>query len=51
MNVKILADEGLSGLIVKELRRTNNDVKWVLELNPGISDRQVIEIAKTNNKY
>lgn len=50
MNAKILADEGLNGLVVRELRKTNDHIDWILESNPGISDRQVIEIAKAKNQ-
>ncbi|MCP3929277.1 MAG: toxin-antitoxin system, toxin component [Bacteroidetes bacterium] len=46
----ILADEGLNGNIVRELRELGLDVSWILEINPGIDDGQVIEIAKQNKK-
>lgn len=46
MTVLILADEGLNGNIVRELRQEGFKVDWVLEVEPGIDDNQVIELAK-----
>jgi len=46
----ILADEGLNGNIVRELRKNSFEVDWILELSPGIPDEAVIEYAKHNQK-
>lgn len=43
MDIRVLADEGLNGNIVRELRKHGFEVEWVLEIDPGISDLQVIE--------
>ncbi|MEM8585371.1 MAG: DUF5615 family PIN-like protein [Bacteroidota bacterium] len=43
--IKILADEGLSGLIVQNLREAGLAVDWILELSPGIRDEEVIEAS------
>lgn len=46
----ILADEGLNGNIVRELRKKNFDVDWILELHPGMTDQEIIVLAKKNRK-
>jgi predicted nuclease of predicted toxin-antitoxin system len=46
----VLADEGLNGKIVAELRKQNIDVTWILEEAPGISDKEVIEYAKSHSQ-
>lgn len=46
----ILADEGLNGDFVLQLRANNFDVEWILELNPGISDEAVIKFAKKDKR-
>ena len=46
----ILADEGLNGNIVKELRKLGIEVDWILEVSPGIKDEQVIKRAKEHKK-
>ncbi len=46
----ILADEGLNGNIVRELRKLDIEVDWVLEIKAGIDDEQVINYAKENKK-
>lgn len=46
MILLILADESLNGNIVRELRENGFNVDWVLEIEPGISDEQVIKLAK-----
>ena len=45
-----LADEGLNGNIVRELRAFGFPIIWILEINPGISDEEVIEYAQENKK-
>lgn len=46
----IVADEGLNGKIVKQLRSEKYKVDWILEIKSGISDRKVIEYAKAKGK-
>ena len=46
----IIADEGVNGNLVRELRELKLQVDWILEISPGISDEQVIEYAKKKNK-
>ncbi len=46
----ILADEGLNGNFVQSLRKKGLQVDWILELNPGVSDIEVINFAKKHNK-
>lgn len=43
--MKIIADEGIDQQIVDRLRRDGHDVWYVAEMEPGISDRVVFEIA------
>lgn len=50
MRLLILADEGLNGNIIRELRKTGFNVDWILEIEPGISDEQVIELAKKQRR-
>jgi predicted nuclease of predicted toxin-antitoxin system len=42
----ILADEGLNGQIVRSLREQGFTVDWVLEDQPGMSDAEIIDLAK-----
>lgn len=46
----VLADEGVNGNIVRELRKLELQIDWIQEIRPGISDEQVIEFAKKNRK-
>ena len=46
----ILADEGVNGIIVRELRELELPIDWVQEISPGISDKQVIDLAKKNKQ-
>jgi len=48
--MKILADEGFNGIIIKELRQSGLALEWILENNSGITDYKVIEIAKNNKQ-
>jgi len=49
MNSKILADESVSGIIIRDLRQSGLDLDAIIELNPGIPDSEVIQIAKDNS--
>ena len=46
----VLAGEGLNGKIVAGLRKQNIEVTWILEEAPGISDKEVIEYAKSSSQ-
>jgi len=46
----ILADEGLNGKIVRQLRSEKYEVDWILEIKSGISDRKVVEYPKIMGK-
>ncbi len=48
--MKILADEGFNGIFIRKLRELSFQIDWIVEISPGISDEEVIEIAKTNNQ-
>jgi hypothetical protein len=43
MRLLVLADEGLNGNIVRELRGKGINIDWILEIEPGMSDEQIIE--------
>ncbi len=43
--MKILADEGIDRPIVERLRRDNHQVQYVAEMEPGISDEVVLDLA------
>lgn len=48
--MKLLADEGVDRQVVEILRETGHDVVYVAELNPGISDENVLELANTEQR-
>lgn len=48
--MKLLADEGVDRQVVEILRETGHDVVYVAELDPGISDEDVLELAKTEQR-
>jgi len=43
--LKILADEGVDGPVVERLRREGHEVIYVAELDPGIDDDTILELA------
>ena len=47
--MNFLADENIDKQIVNRLRRDGHSVLYVFEMNPGISDDQVLEIANRSN--
>lgn len=48
--MKFLADEGLDRQVVEMLREAGHDVVYVAELDPGISDENVLEIANDEQR-
>ena len=43
--MKLLADENVDKVIVEHLRKDGHDVLYVIEMEPGISDDEVIQWA------
>ena len=48
--MKILADEGLNGNIVRALREEGYQVTWVKEAYIGAVDEDIIVLARQNNQ-
>lgn len=48
--VRLLADENFPGPAVKLLRSKGLDLQWVAEFSSGMSDEDVIELAKKQNR-
>ena len=48
--MSFLADESVNFPIVRSLRDNNYNVDYIAEINPGISDDQVIDLAHQNNR-
>ena len=46
--MKFLADESVDFPIVKLLRENNFEVDYIAEIKPGITDKQVINLANQN---
>jgi predicted nuclease of predicted toxin-antitoxin system len=49
--MRILADENISGAIVKLLRQHHHDVRWITESEAGIDDHSVWEIVKSDRRF
>jgi len=47
---KLLLDENLGRLFIEELRKKGYDVKWVGDVQRGISDEEVARLALTENR-
>jgi predicted nuclease of predicted toxin-antitoxin system len=43
--VRFLCDEGVEAQVVRELRAAGHDVSYVAEMNPGITDDEVLALA------
>jgi len=48
---KILADENIPRTTIQSLRSLGYDVVSVWEVNPGISDEQVVQLSIKENNY
>ena len=48
--MRLLANENFPKEAVEALRRQGHDVKWVRTDCPGISDRQVLSLAQSENR-
>lgn len=44
----ILADEGLNGKLVRDLRKEGLRVEWIKELIIGMRDEDIIALARQN---
>lgn len=47
--MKIVADESVEGRIVTRLRQEGHEILYVAELNPGITDQDVLHLAETED--
>jgi hypothetical protein len=48
--MRFLADENFPGAAVEALARIGHDVSWIRILAPGISDKDVLEIAARESR-
>lgn len=48
--MKFLADENVDQQIVASLRSTGHEVVYIAELDPGITDEQVLELANSQGR-
>lgn len=48
--MNLLADEGVDGQIVAALRQAGHEVWYVAEMEPGISDAAVLDLAVTEGR-
>jgi predicted nuclease of predicted toxin-antitoxin system len=48
--VQLLANENFPGDAIAALRRLGNDVSWIREVSPGITDIQVLEFAQQDGR-
>ena len=47
--MNFLADEGVDRQVVDGLRQSGHDVSYIAEMDPGITDEAVLELATLNN--
>ena len=47
--MNLLADENIETEIVDQLRISGHNVNYVLEMSPGIDDKEIIQQANKNN--
>ena len=43
--MRLLADENIPGFVVEALRIAGYEVRWVLEIGPGIGDTEVLAMS------
>lgn len=48
--MRILANENVPGPVVRLLRERRHDVKWIAETSPGITDAQVVALARRGKR-
>lgn len=49
-SVKLLADEGIDRPVVEALRNVAWDIKYILEISPGIPDDEVLALANSEQR-
>jgi len=49
--MNILADESVDAPVVEALRKAGHDTEFVLEIAPGISDADVLQLANKKNRF
>ena len=47
---KLLADENISASLVQQLRSADWDVTYIAELEPGLSDQEVLELSRRDRR-
>jgi len=47
--VNLLADESVDGPVVQRLRNDGHQVVYVAELDPGVSDKDILQAANVQN--
>ena len=50
MNISILADESVAGPIIDDIANSEFDIESIVNINPGITDEEVLGLARTSNK-
>jgi len=48
--MRILANENFPGEAIRKLKEHGHDVKWIRIESPGISDNEVLDIARKENR-
>ncbi|MEM7514989.1 MAG: DUF5615 family PIN-like protein [Bacteroidota bacterium] len=48
--MKFLADEGVESMMVKAIRDQGYDITYIVEMERGISDEEVLKLATTENR-
>jgi predicted nuclease of predicted toxin-antitoxin system len=43
--MNLLADEGVDGPVVEQLRQDGHEVLYVAEMEPGLADEEILQIA------
>lgn len=49
-SLKLLADENIAAPLVQALRTQGNDVTYVAEMSPGLTDDEVLSLAKREHR-
>lgn len=48
--MRVLADENIPKVLVAALRESGHDVVWIHEVSPGVSDHEVLRIARDQER-
>lgn len=49
--MNLLADENVEFEIIDWLRAEGHDMRWISEHSPGATDKQVLDLARTENRF